>query len=459
MKTMKNYILLTLTCGLIITATSCKKFLDLKPLDSYTENTFYVDEKGLQGGLISCYDALQTDSLYGNNLLTLGEIRGDNVTDNDPGSGAGVRNSIEVFSETSANNILAGSWQGHYKAIYRSNIILDRAPGITMAENTKNQIIGQAKFIRALSYFNLTRLWGNVPLVLKVQTTAEARANNRANAAEVYQQVINDLSDAATKLPATWPDAQRGRATSYAANALLAKVYLYQKKYDLAASTLQPIVSAIYAGTVLSVVPQTSTFPSNLKTSKDIIFAVQYLAGGVKEFVNQDNRYRNNSNTNTITLPQTLFEAGDNRKDLVAPTTIGTRPGKFNNPVSNTLEISSDFPVIRCAEVLLMYAEALNEQAYGNSEAFKALNAVRTNAGIGIKTAVMLPSQADFRTAVYLERRLELALEADRWFDIVRTNQMGTIFPGIPSFRSIYPVPQAEIDNINNKSNWQNTGY
>lgn len=455
---MKTYILSILTCGLMITATSCKKFLDLKPLDSYTENTFYVDEKGLQGGLISCYDALQTDSLYGNNLLTLAELRGDNLIDNDPGSGAGVRNQIEVFSETSASNILSGSWMGHYKAIYRCNIILDRAPAITMNENTKNQVIGQAKFIRALSYFNLTRLWGNVPLVLKVQKTEEARQNSRATATQVYQQVIDDLTDAAAKLPANWPDAQRGRATSYAAAGLLAKVYLYQKRFDLVASTLQPVAAAIYTGTTLATVPQNLTFPDNLKTSKDVIFAVQYLLGGVKEFVNQDNRYRNNNNTNIINIPQDLFEASDNRKALVAITGSGGRPGKFNAIQLNN-ETSSDFPVIRCADVLLMYAEALNETAYGNSEAFKALNAVRSNANASAKTPAILTSQVEFRTAVYLERRLELALEADRWFDIVRTNQMSTIFPGIPAFRSIYPIPQVEIDNINNKSGWQNTGY
>lgn len=456
---MKKYIIPIIICGLIVSATSCKKFLDLKPLDSYTENTLYVDEKGLQGGLVSCYAALQTDSLYGNNLLTLGEIRGDNVADNDPGSGAGVRNQIEVFSETSANNVLSGAWQGHYKTIYRTNIILDRAPAISMADATKNQIIGQAKFIRALTYFNLTRLWGAVPLVLTVQKTEEARANTRATSAAIYQQIIADLTDAAAKLPATWADAQRGKATSYAASALLAKVYLYQKKYDLVASTLQPIVTAIYAGTVLSVVPQTTTFPSGLKTSKDIIFAVLYLNGGVGESVNQDNRYRNNNNTNSITLPQAIFEVGDNRKALLAPTGTGARPGKFNSPVSNSTEVSGDFPVLRCADVLLMYAEALNEVAYGNTEAFKALNAVRTNAGIPAKTAATLVTQADFRTAVYLERRLELALETDRWFDIVRTNQMATVFPGIPAFRAIYPVPQAEIDNVNNKAGWQNTGY
>lgn len=455
---MKTYIISILTCGLMMTATSCKKFLDLKPLDSYTEDTFYNDEKGLQGGLISCYDALQTDSLYGNNLLTLGELRGDNLIDNDPGSGAGVRNQIEVFSETSANSILAGAWLGSYRAIYRCNIILDRAPAISMNETTKNQIIGQAKFIRALSYFNLTRLWGNVPLVLKVQKTEEARQNSRATSAQVYQQVIDDLADAALKLPISWSDAQRGRATSYAAAGLLGKVYLYQKKFDLVASTLQPVVTAIYAGTVLATVPQTSTFPNNLKTSKDVIFAVQYLSGGVKEFVHQDNRYRNNNNTNIISIPQALFESTDNRKALVAITGTGGRPGKFNAPQVNN-ETSGDFPVVRCADVLLMYAEALNEVAYGNTEAFKALNAVRSNAGATIKTQAMLVSQSDFRTAVYLERRLELALEADRWFDIVRTSQMSSIFPGIPAFRSLYPVPQVEIDNINNKVGWQNTGY
>ena len=455
---MKTYIIAFLTCGLMITATSCKKFLDLKPLDSYTENTFYNDEKGLQGGLISCYDALQSDSLYGNNLLTLGELRGDNLIDNDPGSGAGVRNQIEVFSETSANSILSGTWMGHYKAIYRCNIILDRAPAISMSETTKNQIIGQAKFIRALSYFNLTRIWGNVPLVLKVQKTEEARENTRATAAQVYQQVIDDLTDAASKLPTSWPDAQRGRATSYAATAILGKVYLYQKKFDLVEATLKPVVTAIYARTILDTVPQTKTFPNNIKTSKDIIFAVQYLSGGVKEFVNQDNRYRNNNNTNIINIPQALFETGDNRKTLVAITGTGGRPGKFNTPQANN-ETSSDFPVIRCADVLLMYAEALNETSYGNTDAFKALNAVRLNAVTSAKTPAILTSQSEFRTAVYLERRLELALEADRWFDIVRTSQMNVIFPGIPSFRSIYPVPQVEIDNVNNKNGYQNPGY
>ena len=103
------------------------------------------------------------------------------------------------------------------------------------------------------------------------------------------------------------------------------------------------------------------TFPNNLKTSKDIIFAVQYLKGGVGESAHQNNRYRNNDNGNIISLEQTEFESSDdNRKALVAPTGSGQRPGKFNAPAANN-ETSADFPVMRCAEVMLMYAEAVNE--------------------------------------------------------------------------------------------------
>jgi hypothetical protein len=455
---MKKNILI-IKCALIVIAfSSCKKFLDIQPQDTPTEANFYVDEKGIQGGLISCYDALQNSNVYGTNMISLGEVRSDNVSDNDPGSSAGIYNQIENFSETSASTVLSGTWLGHYATIYRCNVILEKIPDIQMAELTKNRVIGQAKFIRALAYFNLTRLWGKVPLILQVQKSEQARLNVRATSDQIYQQIIADLKDASLLLPTSWPLAERGRVTSYASAALLGKVYIYQKKPDLAVSTLAPVVTAIYANDILGLVPQPQTFPNNLKTSKDIIFAVQYLSGGVGESVARNSRYRNNANNYVVSLPQSLFETTDNRKALVAPVGTGLRPIKFDVPAINE-ETSGDFPIIRCAEVLLIYAEALNEIAYGNTEAFKALNAVRANAGITSKTNSDLNNQAIFKTEVYLQRRLELALETDRWFDIVRTNQMATIFQGVPSFRALYPIPQVEIDNITNKIDWQNTGY
>jgi starch-binding outer membrane protein, SusD/RagB family len=457
---MKNYKLYILffTIG-AIASSSCKKFLDLKPIDSPTEDNFYVDEKGLQGGLTSCYDALQDNGLYGNILLSLTEIRSDNMEDNDQGASGGVRYQIESFAERPDNTLVTEVWLASFKAIYRCNVILSRAPEITMDSTRKNQIIGEASFLRALNYFNATRLWGNLPLVTKPQTSAEARSNTRADSTAIYGQIISDLTVALNNLPTSWPDAQRGRATSYAARGLLAKVYLYQKKYDLVVSTIAPLVTAINAGTIVGLVPQPSTFPNAMKTSKDIIFSARFLLGGIGESANQSNRFRNVGGNNAVILPQSLFEPGDNRKTLVAPTSAGgERPGKYNGPQVNN-EVSMDIPIIRSAEAMLIYAEALNEISYPNTTAFTALNAVRTNAGITALTTATLTNQASFRAAVYKERRLELALECDRWFDIVRTGQMPAIFPLVNAFRRVYPVPQTEIQNITNQAGWQNTGY
>src|SRR5215204_264345 len=457
MKNYKLYILFfTITA---IVSSSCKKFLDLKPIDSPTEDNFYVDEKGLQGGLTSCYDALQDNGLYGNILLSLTEIRSDNMEDNDQGASGGVRYQIESFAERPDNTLVTEAWLASFKAIYRCNVILSRAPEIPMDSTRKKQIIGEASFLRALNYFNATRLWGNLPLITKPQLSAEARSNTRADTAAVYGQIISDLTVALNNLPTSWPDAQRGRATSYAARGLLAKVYLYQKKYDLVVSTIQPLVTAINAGTIVGLVPQPSTFPNAMKTSRDIIFSARFLSGGIGESANQNNRFRNVGGNNAVIMPQTLFETGDNRKALVAPTSAGgERPGKYNGPQVNN-EVSMDIPIVRSAEVMLIYAEALNEIGYPNTTAFTALNAVRTNAGITTLTTATLTNQASFRAAVYKERRLELALECDRWFDIVRTGQMPTIFPLVNAYRKVYPVPQTEIQNITNQAGWQNAGY
>lgn len=457
MKNFKSYIII-LTGSLLIT--SCKKFLDLTPISSPTESNFYVDEKGLQGGLISCYDALQDNGLYGSIFLSLTEIRSDNMEDNDQGASGGVRYQIESFAERPDNTLVTEAWLASFKAIYRCNIVLSRAADINMDETKKKQITAQAQFLRALNYFNSTRLWGKLPLITVTQSSDEARANMRADSAAIYGQIITDLTAAVDGLPDSWPDAQKGRATRWAAKALLAKVYLYQKRFSEVVSTLEPIVTEIYSGNNLALVPQPLTFPNGMKTSKDIIFAVQFLQGGIGEAAHQNNRFLNSGGNNAIILPQDLFEAGDNRKELVAPTGAnGQRPGKYNGPTTNSVETSMDIPVMRCADVMLMYAEALNEIGYPDTKAFDALNAVRINAGITDLTQINTATQDAFRTAVYKERRLELALECDRWFDIVRTGQMPVIFPLVDAFRRVYPIPQIEIQNISNTNGWQNEGY
>jgi hypothetical protein len=453
---MKKIILFSIA---IILLYSCEDFLDLKPIDFPTEETFYKDVKGLEGGIIGAYNEMQSGSQYGGLFMTLMEIRGDNVANENSGASGGINYQIEVFTDTPANTNFQSAWQSLYKVVYRTNLILQNVDNVQMSETQKNNIVGQASFLRGLAYFNLVRLWGNVPLIIKVQTVEEARENLRADKSKIYDQIIIDLKNA-KKLPTSWPDNERGRATSYAAQALLAKVYLYQKEYDNVITELNPLVAAIESGKTIGLVPTPETFPNNLKTSKDVLFAIQYLKGGVGESVHQNNRYRNNDNSNVITLEQSQFESdGDNRKSMLRPTGSGQRPGKFNAPATNN-ETSSDFPIIRCAEVMLMYAEALNEKSSSVSAgALDALNAVRKNAGLPEKSINDYATKDEFRKAVYKERRLELALECDRWFDIVRTGQFYTVFPDIEPYRQLYPVPMTEIENVNNKDGWQNEGY
>lgn len=443
----------------VIVFSGCNGFIDLKPIDFPTEETFYADVKGLEGAVIGIYDELQSSDQYGAKFMTLMEVRGDNVKNDNSGASGGITYQIEVFTETPANSNLSGAWLSLYKTIYRCNLVLQNMEEVQMTGEQRTRIAGQASFVRALCYFNLVRLWGEVPIVTKTQTVAEARNNKRASVNEVYARIIEDLT-VAKGLPEVWVESERGRATSYAAHALLAKVYLYMKNYREVVNELTPIVNAINAKQKLALVPMPQTFPNDLKTSKDIIFAVQYLKGGVGESVHQNNRYRNNDNGNIISLEQSEFESdADNRKALVAPTGSGQRPGKFNAPATNN-ETSADFPVMRCAEVMLMYAEAANELANTpTQDALDALNAVRINANLAGKTLTELPTKELFRQAVHKERRLELALECDRWFDIVRTEQMATAFPGIAAYRKLYPVPQTEIENVNDKTGWQNEGY
>lgn len=450
---------LIISACLVAALTSCESFLDLKPIDFPTEETFYTDVKGLEGAVIGAYDELQSGDQYGSKFLLLMETRGDNITNNNSGGGGGVAYQIEVFNDTPANSNFSASWLSIYTSIYRCNLILQNAETVQMSDEQRTKIVGQASFIRALSYFNAVRLWGKIPLITKTQTVTEARNNKRADESVIYEQIIQDLGKAKA-LPKSWAAGERGRVTSYAASALLAKVYLYQKRYGDVVTELKPLVDAIHAGKDLSLVPMPQSFPNNLKTSKDIIFAAQYLKGGVGESVAENSRYNNNDSGNEITLPQSAFEDGDNRKAMVAPTGNAKRPEKFNAPAENK-ETSQDFPILRCAEVMLMYAEALNETttAYPDAEAFAALNDVRNNAELGNKTVADCPTKDDFRKAVWNERRLELALECDRWFDIVRTGQFETVFPGVAVYRQIYPIPQTEIENVNDRTGWQNQGY
>lgn len=161
---MKKVIMFVLTAMVL---SSCSDFIDLKPIDFPTEETFYKDVKGLEGAVIGIYDELQSSDQYGAKFMTLMEVRGDNVKNDNSGASGGITYQIEVFTETPANSNLSGAWLSLYKTIYRCNLVLQNVEEVPMSDEQRSRIAGQASFIRALCYFNLVRLWGEVPIIKK----------------------------------------------------------------------------------------------------------------------------------------------------------------------------------------------------------------------------------------------------------------------------------------------------
>ncbi|RYF48042.1 MAG: RagB/SusD family nutrient uptake outer membrane protein, partial [Cytophagaceae bacterium] len=224
-----------LVVALLVSLSACQKdFLDLKPLSQPNADNFYKTANDFGNAVNGAYDALQSASQYGGDYNTVIETRSDNVLDNDPSSGAGLRYNIDRFIEPTTNSVLRDTWGSLYTGINRCNLILDKIDAVTMDATLKARYKGEAQFIRALSYFNLVRLWGKVPLVLKAGSTTDARSYVRNEVADIYTAIEKDLTDASAGLPATYTGADIGRATSGAAKGLLGKVYVTEKKYDLA---------------------------------------------------------------------------------------------------------------------------------------------------------------------------------------------------------------------------------
>ncbi len=461
---MKKLTLLLFLAGL----TACQKdFLALKPQSQPNVDNFYLTANDFNNAVNGAYDVLQSNNQYGNDFNTLIEVRGDNAFDNDPSANAGLRYNIDRFIEPTTNTILRDTWGSLYIGINRTNLILDKIDAVTIDAPLKARYKGEAQFLRALSYFNLVRLWGAVPLVLKPGSTTEARSYTRNPVADVYAAIEKDLTDAAANLPVSYTGADVGRATAGAAKGLLGKVLVTEKKYTQAVTVLRDVITA----NTYRLLPNIAdVFLVNNKNNAEMVFAVKFkkgVGGALPE--GHGLWYGTNIGDNIEASLRAAYPAGDKRQPLTlqipVPSNVNVVPRKWYDEVSATNDVGNDFPVLRYADVLLLYAEALNEAGYqATGDALTNLNLVRTRAGVPVYTATQLATQAAFRDAVIAERRLELALENDRWFDLIRT---GTAISALsatkitaPANRLVYPIPQAEIDTYNNPTAFpQNPGY
>lgn len=447
--------------------TSCgDSFFDLEPASSVTIDKVYKTASDYNVAVIGCYAKLQSQVNFYTECC---EYRSDNLSLGAPTAGTQDRYDIDHFTEKPSNGILSSYWANFNNNVYRCNLLLDQIDGANFAENLKKQYKGEAMFIRALNYFNMYRIWGGVPATKHVVSAAEALKVARYSDEQMFDLIAGDLKEIVDNnyLPETYSSADMGRATSGAAKALLGKVYLTFHKWTEAKDILSQLI-----GKYQLVSPIAQVFNVDNKNNNEIIFAVHFN----KEIEGEGHSYWYNltnasDDTNQTSSLLNTFPTGDARKDLITYVQVEKNVrlmNKFYDTKSPTFKtVGNDQILLRYADVLLMYAEALNEIQYDASEgslALKYLNAVRQRAGISNLTAKQLPTQEKFRKGILVERQREFPYEGQRWFDLVRMGFAKSVMAEngieIKDYQLLFPIPQQEIEKVGDKSIlWQNPGY
>ena len=462
---MKKILVLASLATLLMT--SCgDSFFDLEPASSVTIDKVYKTASDYNVAVIGCYAKLQSQVNFYTECC---EYRSDNLSLGAPTAGTQDRYDIDHFTEKPSNGILSSYWANFNNNVYRCNLLLDQIDGANFAENLKKQYKGEAMFIRALNYFNMYRIWGGVPATKHVVSAAEALKVARYSDEQMFDLIAGDLKEIVDNnyLPETYSSADMGRATSGAAKALLGKVYLTFHKWSEAKDILSQLIGKYQLAS-----PIAQVFNVDNKNNNEIIFAVHFN----KEIEGEGHSYWYNltnasDDTNQTSSLLNTFPTGDARKDLITYVQVEKTVrlmNKFYDTKSPTFKtVGNDQILLRYADVLLMYAEALNEIQYDASEgslALKYLNAVRQRAGISNLTVKQLPTQEKFRKGILVERQREFPYEGQRWFDLVRMGFAKSVMAEngveIKDYQLLFPIPQQEIEKVGNKSIlWQNPGY
>lgn len=462
---MKKILVLASLATLLMT--SCgDSFFDLEPASSVTIDKVYKTASDYNVAVIGCYAKLQSQVNFYTECC---EYRSDNLSLGAPTAGTQDRYDIDHFTEKPSNGILSSYWANFNNNVYRCNLLLDQIDGANFAENLKKQYKGEAMFIRALNYFNMYRIWGGVPATKHVVSATEALKVARYSDEQMFDLIVGDLKEIVDNnyLPETYSSADMGRATSGAAKALLGKVYLTFHKWTEAKDILSQLI-----GKYQLVSPIAQVFNVDNKNNNEIIFAVHFN----KEIEGEGHSYWYNltnasDDTNQTSSLLNTFPTGDARKDLITYVQVEKNVrlmNKFYDTKSPTFKtVGNDQILLRYADVLLMYAEALNEIQYDASEgslALKYLNAVRQRAGISNLTVKQLPTQEKFRKGILVERQREFPYEGQRWFDLVRMGFAKSVMAEngveIKDYQLLFPIPQQEIEKVGDKSIlWQNPGY
>jgi hypothetical protein len=491
----KSYIRILIGLSLCLGVTSissCKKsFLDVPEQGAQNSEVFWKTADDAAAGVNAIYGNLRSWENTAFPAIAIESIGADEADKGSSPNDATFFNQYDTFKIDPSEGNNYGFWNGQYRNINYANQVLDNVPAITMDENLKARYLAEAKFVRALSYFRLVRAYGGVPLRLHVANSNDPTSFNipRASAADVYAQIEADLNDAAAVLPQSYNAADKGRATKGAAVGLHAKVAMYLKKWNDVLTYTNQVMGMGYA-----LVPNfEQEFRLQNENSSESVFEIQaeLVPGNASASNSQYSQVQGvrgatgggwGFNVPSAELAA-AFEPGDPRRDATIIFRGETTPegdvisSQTDNPMYNqksyvpfSLWVSGynegaqqNFRVLRYSDVLLMNAEAANE--LGNTgQALASLEQVRARARQGnpnILPAVTTADQAALRRAIYHERQVELAMEYDRYFDVIRQGRGAEVF-GPKGWKAgkneVWPIPQTEID-LSGGLLTQNPGY
>jgi len=498
MKKIPFFILLVAFVAMTAVNTGCKKdWLNPAPENTLiqTDSTF-LDKDNAEKFVNSCYNWTTTWGQSVFSWIGMSSITSDDADKgSDPGDLGADKDQMDALSYSPTSLSVIEVWDANYTGIGRCNQAIFNVPTFVDAgldANLANRLVGEAKFLRALFYFNLVRCYGDIPKIDRVYSGEEAGQiyDDYTNTpkAEIYALIEEDLRDAASRLPAksAYEAKDLGRATKGAAQALLAKVYLYEQKWSEALASANEVINSNEYGLEPD---YAKLWRQSTENGTESIFEIQgqngaegWAVGGYANtqgprgpVVDGYNGWGFNTPSDDL---EAAYEPGDVRKagtilyvgqtlwDGALVESASNTKYNYKAYVSQTQEDNYDawwsnknIRVLRLGEMYLIKAEAANE--LGNTaEAVAALNTIRTRAGLANTTAT---SQGDLREAIYRERRVEMAMEHDRWFDLIRTGRAGQVMRAhgknfVDGKSEVFPIPQKHIDLSGGKL-VQNPGY
>ncbi|MGI4020600.1 MAG: RagB/SusD family nutrient uptake outer membrane protein [Janthinobacterium lividum] len=490
----KKYIYITLAYGLIL-ATGCKKALDQPLLGTYQADRYFTSVANANAAINAAYVPLNYIDAFANELWVLGDVASDDAVKGGLAGDQADIDQINNFNILTTNSAVESVWGRYYDGVSKANFVIEglSSANTAITDADKATIIGQAKFLRAYYYFVLTNSYGDIPLRIQVATADNLGAPAVAQT-QIYAQIEKDCTEAAAVLPTTWTGANLGRATKGAALSLLAKTYLFEQKFALAASTSQQVEAlGVYSLTNKF----TDNFTASTKNNTEAIFSILHTGGlspkqgnGLNQaFAPRgtlngygffqptqslvDNYEKSAAGVDDPRLDYTVARSGHSY--LGTPfdaswTATGYLTKKQIQPI---IEIPTatkgdgnlNVEAIRFADVLLIEAEALNE-AGNSAAALIPLNKIRKRAResylydntltgsstvpTGLLPDITTTSQTQLRDIIRRERRSELALEFGRFYDVIRYGSAyaTNALKDTPNFNfnnnKYFPIPQSE---------------